>query len=78
MDAPNVYRNYLPRGEFESRIKELKEGCRLTGFCLEDFNATEALLSVLCFTHNLAQIFQDGLGLRKADRPWGEGPRYRS
>lgn len=76
MDAANVYRNYLPRGEFENRIKELKEGCGLTGFCLDSFNATEALLRVLCFTHNLVQLFQDGLGLRKADRPWREGPRY--
>lgn len=48
----------------------------LTGFCLDDFNATEALLRVLCFTHNLIQLFQDGLGLRKADRPWREGPCY--
>lgn len=76
MDAASVYRNYLPRGEFENRIKELKEGCGLTGFCLDSFTATEALLRVLCFTHNLVQLFQDGLGLRKADRPWREGPRY--
>lgn len=76
MDAANVYRNYLPRGEFENRIKELKDGCGLTGFCLDSFNATEALLRVLCFTHNLVQLFQDGLGLRKADRPPREGPRY--
>ena len=76
MDTPSVYRNYLPRGEFENRIKELKEGCGLTGFCLDSFTATEALLRVLCFIHNLVQLFQDGLGLRKADRPWREGPRY--
>lgn len=76
MDAASVYRNYLPRGEFENRIKELKEGCGLTGFCLDDFDATEALLRTLCLTHNLVQFFQDGLGLRKADRPWREGPRY--
>lgn len=76
MNAASVYRNYLPRGEFENRIKELKEGCGLTGFCLDSFDATEALLRTLCFTHNLVQIFQDGLGLRKADRPWREGPRY--
>jgi hypothetical protein len=76
MDAASVYRNYLPRGEFENRIKELKAGCGLTGFCLDAFHATEALLRVLCFTHNLVQLFQDGLGLRKADRPWREGPRY--
>lgn len=76
MDTASVYRNYLPRGEFENRIKELKEGCGLTGFCLDSFTATEALLRVLCFTHNLVQLFQDGLGLRKADRPWREGPRY--
>jgi len=76
MDAAGVYRNYLPRGEFENRIKELKEGCGLTGFCLDSFTATEAVLHTLCFTHNLVQLFQDGLGLRKADRPWREGPRY--
>lgn len=76
MDAASVYRNYLPRGEFENRIKELKEGCGLTGFCMDNFNATEALLRVLCLTHNLVQFFQDGIGLRKTDRPWREGPRY--
>lgn len=76
MPAAEVYRNYLPRGEFENRIKELKEGCGLTGFCLDDFNATEALLRTLCFTHNLVQLFQDGLGLRPADHPRKDGPRY--
>ena len=76
MEAASVYRNYLPRGEFENRIKELKAGCGLNGFCLDDFNATETVMRVLCFTHNLIQLFQDGLGLRSAARPWREGPRY--
>jgi hypothetical protein len=34
MDAAPIYRSYLPRGEFENRIKELKQGCALNGFCL--------------------------------------------
>lgn len=75
MDAASVYRNYLPRAEFENRIKELKEVCGLTGFCLDGFDAPEVLLGALCYTHNLVQLFLDGLGLRKADRPWREGPR---
>jgi hypothetical protein len=76
MDAATVYRSYLPRGEFENRIKELKQGCGLNGFCLEDFSATETVLRSLCLVHNLVQVFQDRIGLRPADRPKKEGPRY--
>jgi len=35
MDATTVYRTYNQRGEFENRIKELKQGCGLEGFCME-------------------------------------------
>ena len=76
MDATAVYRSYLPRGEFENRIKELKQGCGLNGFCMEDFSATESVLRVLYLVHNLIQVFQDKIGLRPADRPREEGQRY--
>jgi hypothetical protein len=76
MDAAAVYRSYLPRGEFENRIKELKQGCGLNGFCMEDFSATESVLRVLCLVHNLIQVFQDKIGLRPADRPKKEGERH--
>jgi len=70
------YRSYLPRGEFENRIKELKQGCGLNGFCMEDFSATESVLRVLCLVHNLIQVFQDKIGMRPADRPKREGERH--
>jgi hypothetical protein len=76
MDAAAVYRNYLPRGEFENRIKELKQGCGLNGFCMDDFSATESVLRVLCLVHNLIQVFQDKIGMRPADRPRKEGQRH--
>jgi len=47
-DAAAICRAYLPRGEFENRIKELKQGCGLNGFRLEDFLATETVLRALC------------------------------
>lgn len=76
MDAAAVYRSYLPRGEFENRIKELKQGCGLNGFCMDEFSATESVLRVLCLVHNLIQVFQDKIGMRPADRPRKEGQRH--
>ena len=76
LDAAAVYRGYLPRGEFENRIKEVKRGCGLEGFCMDDFHGTETVLRVLCLVHNLVQQFQDAIGLRPAHRPKEEGPRH--
>ena len=71
MDAVTVYRTYNARGEFENRIKELKRGCGLEGFCLKSFRATECVLRTLMLLHNLIQHFQDRIGLRPASRPKG-------
>lgn len=76
MDAVTVYRTYNARGEFENRIKELKRGCGLEGFCLESFRATECVLRTLMLLHNLIQHFQDRIGLRPAARPKKEGKRH--
>jgi hypothetical protein len=57
MDATTVYRTYNKRGEFENRIKELKLGCGLEGFCMDSFTATECVLRTLCLVHNLIQHF---------------------
>jgi hypothetical protein len=76
MDATTVYRTYNKRGEFENRIKELKLGCGLEGFCMDSFVATECVLRTLCLVHNLIQHFQDRIGLRPASAPKQEGKRH--
>ena len=76
MDATAVYRTYNGRGEFENRIKELKSGCGLEGFCMNSFTATECVLRTLCLVHNLVQHFQDRIGLRPAAAPKKEGKRH--
>lgn len=69
MPAVIAYRKYNERGEFENRIKELKAGCGLEGFCMNAFTATECVLKLLCLVHNLVQHFQDAIGLRPASEP---------
>ena len=76
MDATTVYRRYNGRADFENRIKELKLGCGMEGFCMDSFVATECVLRTLCLIHNLVQHFQDRIGLRPAAAPRQEGPRY--
>jgi hypothetical protein len=76
MDATMVYRTYNGRAEFENRIKELKSGCGMEGFCMESFLATECVLRTLCLVHNLIQHFQDRIGLRPAGAPKKEGKRH--
>ena len=76
MDAVTVYRTYNGRAEFENRIKELKRGCGLEGFCMDSFTATECVLRTLCLVHNLVQHFQDRIGLRPAAAPKQDGKRH--
>jgi hypothetical protein len=76
LDATRVYRTYNKRGEFENRIKELKQGCGLEGFCMDSFVATECVLRALCLVHNLIQHFQDRIGLRPAAAPRTDGKRH--
>ena len=76
MDATTAYRTYNGRAEFENRIKELKSGCGLEGFCMDSFLATECVLRTLCLVHNLIQHFQDRIGLRPAAAPKEDGKRH--
>jgi hypothetical protein len=76
MDATTVYRTYNGRADFENRIKELKLGCGLEGFCMDSFTATECVLRTLCLVHNLVQHFQDRIGLRPAAAPKKDGKRH--
>jgi hypothetical protein len=46
LPAPEVWRLYRGRADYENRIKELKADFGLDSFCLRDFWATEAALSV--------------------------------
>lgn len=76
MDATTAYRTYNGRADFENRIKELKSGCGLEGFCMDSFVATECVLRTLCLVHNLVQHFQDRIGLRPAAAPKKDGKRH--
>jgi Transposase DDE domain group 1 len=76
MDATAVYRTYNGRADFENRIKELKLGCGLEGFCMDSFRATECVLRTLCLIHNLVQHFQDRIGMRPAAAPKEDGKRH--
>jgi len=76
MDAMAAYRAYNGRADFENRIKELKLGCGLEGFCMDSFTATECVLRTLCLVHNLVQHFQDRIGMRPAAAPKGDGKRH--
>jgi len=76
MDATTAYRTYNGRGDFENRIKELKSGCGLEGFCMDSFLATECVMRTLCLVHNLVQHFQDRIGLRPAASPKEDGKRH--
>ncbi len=76
MDATTAYRTYNGRGDFENRIKELKSGCGLEGFCMDSFLATECVLRTLCIVHNLVQHFQDRIGLRPSAAPKKDGKRH--
>jgi len=76
MDAVTAYRTYNGRADFENRIKELKRGCGLEGFCMDSFTATECVLRTLCLVHNLVQHFQDRIGLRPADALKKDGKRH--
>ena len=76
LDATAAYRTYNGRADFENRIKELKLGCGLEGFCMDSFIATECVLRTLCLVHNLVQHFQDRIGLRPAAAPKVDGKRH--
>jgi hypothetical protein len=76
MDATTAYRTYNGRADFENRIKELKSGCGLEGFCMDSFVATECVLRTLCLVHNLVQHFQDRIGMRPSAAPKGDGKRH--
>jgi hypothetical protein len=76
MNATTAYRTYNGRADFENRIKELKRGCGLEGFCLDSFDATDCVLRSLCLIHNLVQLFQDRIGLRQAHAPKQDGRRH--
>jgi hypothetical protein len=60
-----VWRYYNGRADCENVIKELQEGFALPTLCLQNFQATEAALSLAVLTYNLTVLFQRHLGWQK-------------
>lgn len=58
-DSPvEVWRFYNGRGDCENRIKELKYDYNADGFCLQNFDGTEAVLRLICYAYNLMSLFK--------------------
>ena len=58
LPSVEVWRLYRGRADCENRIKELKADFGLDSFCLRDFWATEAALSVAMLAYNLMSVFR--------------------
>jgi len=63
LDLPSetVWRTYRRRADAENRIKELKYDFGADSFCLNDFWATEACLSIALFAYNLMSLFRQAV-----------------
>ena len=58
LSAQDVWREYRPRANDENCIKDLKEGCNLHKFCLQNFWATSAILTMITLVfYNLINYF---------------------
>ena len=58
ISAQQVWREYRPRANDENCIKDLKEGCNLHKFCLKNFWATSAILTMITLVfYNLINYF---------------------
>ena len=67
LPALEVWRLYLGRADCENRIKELKADFGLDSFCLRDFWATEAALSVSMLAYNLMSVFRQAVMRQKVN-----------
>lgn len=58
LDAEHVWKTYRPRGNDENSVKDLKEGYNLDTFNLNNFWATEAVLTMITLVfYNLVHYF---------------------
>jgi hypothetical protein len=58
LPTQEVWRLYRGRADCENRIKELKYDFAADSFCLHDFWATEAALSMVMVAYNLMSLFR--------------------
>ena len=61
LPAQAVWRLYRGRADCENRIKELKYDFAADSFCLNDFWATEACLSIAMLAYNLMSLFRQAV-----------------
>ena len=61
LPAHAVWRLYRGRADCENRIKELKYDFGADSFCLNDFWATEACLSITLLAYNLMSLFRQAV-----------------
>lgn len=60
-----VWRQYLPRGDAENRIRELGRQFGIRGFCSQSFWGTEATCHLCIAAYNLCVLLQRELGALK-------------
>lgn len=58
LPAQEVWRTYRGRADCENRIKELKYDFAADSFCLKDFWATEATLTMVMLAYNFMSLFR--------------------
>jgi hypothetical protein len=58
LPAQEVWRTYRGRADCENRIKELKYDFAADSFCLKDFWATEASLTMVMLAYNFMSLFR--------------------
>lgn len=61
LPTQEVWRTYRGRADCENRIKELKYDFAADSFCLSDFWATEACLTVVMTAYNLMSLFRQAV-----------------
>jgi len=61
LPAQAVWRLYRGHADCENRIKELKYDFAADSFCLNDFWATEACLSIAMLAYNLMSLFRQAV-----------------
>ena len=63
-DPVELWRDYNQRACVEQRIEELKNDLAAYGFCMKQFNATEAAFLSVPFAFNLLSLYQQATGNR--------------
>lgn len=61
LEPLQVWRMYNQRADMENRLKEFRDDFNATGFCLDSFFGTEAVLRLIAFLFNLIALFKSAI-----------------